>query len=1112
LLFKFKLFLLIKLYSWGNPVKLLTYFQSFNIVILSIFIALAASGGARAVQINNVVDKETGLGGVDKKSGLGGDIFCGLADFDSATNKTEVPDINDVQTITPQDKLVLRSSLNKPGFFCSWSIDFFKLNQNQSLAPEEVARQGAIYLNFKEIGEDPQFLDVREWKDFGQNKKYEYKHLVERWRAENKSPAVQVINRKTNQTVSTQIKLENSYDNPIWIMALLCKRDVTALHQPRTCTRLKIDASYEKTGSNAVSEKDGTTVNAYVKINNKSIVNLRMEHDARVIEYLAIKPKDYENYLTENPYQLVLVASPFLEDLQYRPTHTLGFARQFFTGTRFGRISSYDYYDPNNIKARKPVPQELCLVPSANHKGIALFNKVYSKLYSPYCTTVPKIWGDTGVDTVATMLAEPTKIIWGVGGEIPPILSLVGLSQSFVNKYKDHAKTTTSEQQGFSGSVNIKELSSASDISKEEISSILQRKKNIAESDLVKGVANAAPDQIPTVGVAASGGGYRAMISTMGFKESLADNDLDQVLSYQVGLSGSTWYLSKLLELARESEETKALGSESGLDSKFYERLRGDLRLKPQYNGGKYIESYNFLAWPDPSTDHDILMQFYLPLIKKWAYLQDISTVDLMASALWYNLFPKTDLNSLKLSNFQNLVSQGKLPYTMMSAISKPSGEDYIWFEFSPYSTGITESKHQVDTKHLGRYFIKGKSFAGAPELSLPYLMGIWGSAMSGRVIDGIKQGMIGEDIEIPPLISGLNQGIKDVLNAEQAISQLAPKLLWMAQFQQKGPLAGPDQKKTLELIQGALDQLENAKSKAGIWFRDTLGGQKQLEEAKIKLAALSEKISANQPLTMEDIWQAYKPIQPLFKKLKSFEPDRVNFLSERLVSADKAEELQFFTGGVLGNPYFGLDIDPNEAVAGKISDFPTIELRDGGTAFNIPFPILMKEGRAVDIIIAFDALGSAAEVGTALKRACEYARDYNHDHFPYKKCLRDFSDPNFLYAMAEDPYSVISDDSDNSKQIVIYVPLKALSESTKEKILNKKTIMASSWFDALSIEEQNNILNYDPHKNDYTATMNMVYKEDQVDALANFSRLLGDLAAAEMKRIFEEKLKQKMQ
>ncbi|KAI9276546.1 acyl transferase/acyl hydrolase/lysophospholipase [Sporodiniella umbellata] len=52
-------------------------------------------------------------------------------------------------------------------------------------------------------------------------------------------------------------------------------------------------------------------------------------------------------------------------------------------------------------------------------------------------------------------------------------------------------------------------------------------------------------EDIPTIGIASSGGGYRAMIACSGYLEGFSDTGLLDCVSYMAGVSGSTWAMSQ---------------------------------------------------------------------------------------------------------------------------------------------------------------------------------------------------------------------------------------------------------------------------------------------------------------------------------------------------------------------------------------------------------------------------------------------------------------------------------------------------------------------------------------------------------------------------------------
>jgi hypothetical protein len=107
-------------------------------------------------------------------------------------------------------------------------------------------------------------------------------------------------------------------------------------------------------------------------------------------------------------------------------------------------------------------------------------------------------------------------------------------------------------------------------------------------------------------------------------------------------------------------------------------------------------------------------------------------------------------------------------------------------------------------------------------------------------------------------------------------------------------------------------------------------------------------------------------------------------------------------------NPFYGLE-------KGGYKALDQLTLVDAGVACNVPFPPLLNEKRAVDIIIALDASGNAIPSrAEALHLAEEYAREKGH---PFPKI--DYT------GITKKAVSVFAD-SDPATPIVIYVlPIK---------------------------------------------------------------------------------------
>ncbi|KAJ1917635.1 hypothetical protein H4219_003097 [Mycoemilia scoparia] len=88
-----------------------------------------------------------------------------------------------------------------------------------------------------------------------------------------------------------------------------------------------------------------------------------------------------------------------------------------------------------------------------------------------------------------------------------------------------------------------------SELCKDEQEFIIARKKEI-KPHFAKfiGVPESEIDvrDIPTISIAATGGGFRAMLSTLGYISSAKDHGLYQCVSYVAGVSGSCWALGGL--------------------------------------------------------------------------------------------------------------------------------------------------------------------------------------------------------------------------------------------------------------------------------------------------------------------------------------------------------------------------------------------------------------------------------------------------------------------------------------------------------------------------------------------------------------------------------------
>lgn len=260
----------------------------------------------------------------------------------------------------------------------------------------------------------------------------------------------------------------------------------------------------------------------------------------------------------------------------------------------------------------------------------------------------------------------------------------------------------------------------STDISKDEKRIIELRIPKIKEALEELLDRNLTNDQVPRIAIACSGGGYRAMISTLGFLNGAQKIGLFNAIAYISSLSGSTWLLSPWYLQHADFEEFK---------DELIEKVRHPIFLKSLQNDKASFTKY---------------------LVRKYAFLQGISVIDLYGSILTSNLLrsngPNKDLYNIFLDNQIKYIEQGERPYPIYTAIvtKKP----YEWVEFTPYEIGSDYLGGYIPSWSLGRRFlgsvaepfmVDGKQVF-APPLPLGYMMGIWGSAISVNLREAWKE------------------------------------------------------------------------------------------------------------------------------------------------------------------------------------------------------------------------------------------------------------------------------------------------------------------------------------------------------------------------------------
>lgn len=220
---------------------------------------------------------------------------------------------------------------------------------------------------------------------------------------------------------------------------------------------------------------------------------------------------------------------------------------------------------------------------------------------------------------------------------------------------------------------------------------------------------NLSEDQVPNIAFCFSGGGYRAMIGTLGAMLGADKMGLLDCATYTVGLSGSTWLLSPWISMAKSISKYRDI---------LRKKVQVDITYKP--------------------IDLSLITE---SLLLKILLNQDLSLVDLYGSILADDLLEHfgEDRQRVHFSDFATSLKNGRRPLPICTA-AEVTYDEQDWIEFTPYEVGSVGLRTFVPTWAFGREFFNGWSRNFAPEQSLGFLMGIWGSAFTASLAEAVEQ------------------------------------------------------------------------------------------------------------------------------------------------------------------------------------------------------------------------------------------------------------------------------------------------------------------------------------------------------------------------------------
>lgn len=270
--------------------------------------------------------------------------------------------------------------------------------------------------------------------------------------------------------------------------------------------------------------------------------------------------------------------------------------------------------------------------------------------------------------------------------------------------------------------------------------------------------AQVRPEDVPIIAMCGSGGGLRALVAGTSSYLSAQEAGLFDCVTYTAGVSGSCWlqtlYYSSIGQ-CNHGQLIRHLKQRLGVHIAFPPAA---LQLLGQAPTNKFLLS---------------------GLVEKLRGVPDadFGLVDVYGLLLAARLLvPKGDLRvndyDLKVSNQRTYTDAGQHPLPIYTAVRHeiPADEEvkgntqnlreqarkeawFQWFEWTPYEFFCEELEAGIPTWALGRKFDGGVNVwrdngLALPELRVPLMMGIWGSAFCATLSHYYK--------EIRPIVKGL--------------------------------------------------------------------------------------------------------------------------------------------------------------------------------------------------------------------------------------------------------------------------------------------------------------------------------------------------------------------
>ncbi|KAL3846625.1 hypothetical protein ACJMK2_017599 [Sinanodonta woodiana] len=555
-------------------------------------------------------------------------------------------------------------------------------------------------------------------------------------------------------------------------------------------------------------------------------------------------------------------------------------------------------------------------------------------------------------------------------------------------------------------------------------------------------------EEVPTVSVIGSGGGFRAMVGLHGVTKALVDSGILQCTTYLGGLSGSSWYISTLY-------------SHPDWPNMHPRDMQDELKK-------------NISSTPLWQRTPQTIYRYLDRILLKRRSGQPVSLAD-----FWGYMIGDMLLNGRlesKLSDQREKVVNADVPLPLLTCVhvknDRSARSFQEWVEFSPFEIGVPKYGIFMKTELFGSEFFMGNLCRQYEEPPIHFLLGIWGSAFSIL----FKRLALNSRRSDP--VEKIREEIYKQLEEEQ----------WSDDCDVVDSEVGHPPP--------PMDESEAASGITNVNVSNNADG-KDLYDCVDGAADVTTRRNPQS----KGYWHTF--MKGLFTN-KTFE-----FLRTR--SGRAGVILNFMRGLTLRHNYsvspLPYDI-PEDNIDSCFSDdfsavfeihpttFKHMYLVDAGLAYNSPYPLVLRPQRHVDIILSFDFSGRPSDSTPPFKElllAEKWAKIHKVPFPPIDIKVFDMKGMNELY--------IFKHPTDPHCPVVLHFPLVNIEfrKFTRPGVPREtKEEQAFADFDI-----------FDDPITPYS-TFNFQYSSYEFDRLAQLTEFNTLLNVAEIKKIFEESIKKK--